>query len=37
MEKRELLAYVQASNAPRQAWEDITWAALNSKEFLLRH
>jgi len=31
-----ILAHVSQSPDPRKAWEDVCWAILNSKEFLLR-
>ena len=35
-ERTKLLAYVTAAKDKRDAWEDVTWGLLNSKEFLLR-
>ena len=36
-EREGAIAYVSKSKDRRRAWEDVAWAILNSKEFLLRH
>ena len=36
-ERRSMLAHVRKAASPREAWEDMAWAIINSKEFLLRH
>ncbi len=36
-ERASILAHVKRASVPRDAWQDVAWAILNSKEFLLRH
>ena len=36
-ERTAILAHVSTTFVPRDAWQDLAWAILNSKEFLLRH
>jgi hypothetical protein len=37
VERTAMLAHLRRSSSPAGGWQDITWAVLNSKEFLLRH
>ncbi len=37
IEHRAAIDHVARESDPRKAWEDIVWAVVNSKEFLLRH
>jgi hypothetical protein len=36
-ERASILAHVRSASSPRDAWQDVAWAIINSKEFLLRH
>jgi hypothetical protein len=35
-EREQMLSYVAAADDARTAWQDVVWALVNSKEFLLR-
>jgi hypothetical protein len=35
-EREQVLAYVAKAGDKRRAWQDVVWALVNSKEFLLR-
>jgi hypothetical protein len=36
-ERTAMLDHVKKASTPREGWQDVAWAVLNSKEFLLRH